>query len=86
MAREGGGEGEVRNKPIPKPPELRGRLEELAIEGHWRWPSGSGRVSLLGSTPVDELGLRYREIDMSRISNCPQTAENRLQSRGVGMV
>ena len=56
--REMGGGGEVRDKPVSTPPELREGLEKLTIKGHWRRPAGYGRVSLYGSMPMDELGLR----------------------------
>ena len=53
-----GVEGEVRDKPVTKPPEHLGGMEELAIKGHWGRSISCGGVPLHGGTPVDELDFR----------------------------
>ena len=56
-AGEVGRRGKVGDEPVTKPPELRGRVKKLAIEGYWRRSTGSGGVPLHRGTPVYELHL-----------------------------
>jgi len=85
-ARKVGRGGEVGHKPVPKPSELRGGIERLTIKGHWGRSAGIGGVPLHGGTLVDELCLGIREVNMSRMGNCSQTAEHTLWGPGVRAV
>ena len=49
--------GQVGDKPVPQPSELRGGVEELAVKSHRRRPVGRGRVPLYRGTPVYKLRL-----------------------------
>jgi len=70
-AGEVGGRGEVGDEPVPAPPELRGGVKELAIKSHRTRPAGRGVVPLHGGTPVYELRLGNREVNMPCMGNCP---------------
>jgi len=66
-----GGRGEVGDKPVTEPSELRGGVEELAIKGYRRRPAGGWRVPLPGGSPVYELRFGNREVNMPCVGNCP---------------
>jgi len=70
-AREVGRGGEVGDKPVTEPSELRGGVEELAIKGHQSRPAGGGGVPLRGGLPVYELRLKNREVNTPCVGNCP---------------
>jgi len=67
--------GEVRNKPIPKPPELRGRPEELAVGGSLHLGVRQWMSSFLGTekptylawaTALKRPKIDYRALELER--------------------
>jgi len=78
LAGKVGGRGEVGDKPVTEPSELRGWVEEMAIKGHQRRPACGGGVPLHGGSPVSELRFWNRKVNTPCMGICPQTSKNAL--------
>ena len=81
-----GGGGDVRNKPVPKPPKLGGGGENLAVQGHGRGARGGRGVPLNRSPPVDKFRLGHREVNFPGVGNSADASKGGLERAGVGAV